>query len=203
MFGRHEQDIRIRAINNLPNLTGRKISLKKQNFDLHMLFAGGIHIQNPNELIGNWYVFMLTGILPSFRKWKHHKVFYRLPTQKQVRGHNVFILPIFPIFHIFKNVIWGRNRTSKGLDFNVINYDVDDNSPMFRKIRDQIRFIPELGIFLGQFCYVRKHDDDNEPTFIGYFSLAPTFIFKEGSKLAELCGQYAEDGIIVRHHLDK
>lgn len=181
--------IREDVIMTLPNLTGGKISRKKDNHELERLFEESINIQNPRELLGSWYVFMLTGILPSFRRWKHHKVFH-LPS-KQVNGYNAFILPITGKFE------WGRNRITTPPNYILINYDIDENSPLFRPIRDQIKFVPELGIFIGRFCYKYDGDSEEHPTFIGYFILAPTFIFKYGSMLAKLCGQYTEGRFVT------
>jgi len=177
---------RMTMIERLPSLTGKKISIRLNNRDLRRLFENGIVIRNTDELIGNWNVFMLTGILPSFRRWKHHKVFYKRYPQKQVHGHNVFILPI-----IRKEIVWGRYRLSHPEFHILINYDVEENGLILRGVRDRIVFIPELGIFLGRFHYKLKDDNGETLGFVGYFTLVPTFAFEEDSELGRLKAEFS------------
>ena len=156
--------LREAAIEKLPSLISKKISLRKDNVYLKTLFDNGIVIEDLHELEERyWYVTMLTGLLPNLRKLWHSKNFYTRASDSSIHGDNVLFLPITGKYY------WGNYEVSKHDKFAMINYNTEGNNFILRRIRDKIVYIPELDIWLGKFCY---DDTSAEPAFMGYFSLA-------------------------------
>lgn len=118
-----------------------------------------------SDLEGEYYVDMLTGILPSIRRFSHRKVFCH--ENKKITGCNI----------VFKNFKWGNFFVEKSVtplidkdgsgEVLVINYDHPKNSFLTNKIRDHIRCIKKRNAYIGRFNYLLN----GKLYFLGYFSL--------------------------------
>ncbi|MFH0857013.1 MAG: hypothetical protein V1860_03895 [bacterium] len=112
-----------------------------------------------SDLNGEYYVDMLTGVLPSIRRFSHRKIFYQ--EDGKTTGCNI----------VFKNFKWGyffletRNFTSE--QQTAINYAIAENSFLTNKIRDHIKCVEPGKLYIGRFNYLLG----GKLYFLGYFSL--------------------------------
>jgi hypothetical protein len=139
------------------------MKLPKNNYELKEIFKK-VSTPEISEFKGEYWVDMLT-ILPSLRKFSHHKVFYS--ENNKVLGYNV----------LFTNKIWGRFFLEEGIckevdsvKVVVINYDRIENSFISNRIRDYVRCIEKDALYLGRFNYIFME----KSIFLGYFSLLKT-----------------------------
>ena len=101
----------------------------------------------------------LTGVVPNLRLLGHYKVFYTV--DHKVLGYNVVLKP------------WGYFRVEMGVleedgtGFLMLNYDVERNTFIMRKVRDQVRCIEAGHLYLGRFNSLLRE----KLRFMGYFSL--------------------------------
>lgn len=134
------------------------MELPKNNAQLEKIFKEA-SLADVSRLDGEYYVDMLTGILPSIRRFSHRKFFYH--ENGQTFGCNI----------IFNDIKWGyffveTQKIGDSLQ-TVINYRHPKNSFLTNKIRDYIRCVEEDKIYIGRFNYLLN----GKIRFLGYFSL--------------------------------
>ena len=113
-----------------------------------------------SELEGEYLVDMLT-IFPSFKRFLHRKVFYKVNDMMQ--GHNVLFGKEWGYFFLEEDMCTALDQKAA----TVINYNRKDNSPIIRGIRDQIRCVNKQELYIGRFNYMLS----GRLIFLGYFSL--------------------------------
>ncbi len=113
------------------------------------------------EFDGEYYVNILT-TLPNLRRFSHRKKFRN--ENGKVIGCNI----------LFKNMQWGHFFVEEGVckdvepeEVIVINYNVERNPFVFRKIRDHVRCVEEGRLYIGRFNYVFM----GKVRFFAYFTL--------------------------------
>lgn len=131
----------------------------KNNIELDSIFKNG---SEPviDEFEGEYWVSMLTGMIPNFRWVGHRKRFFDEEGKKV--GKNIILLnSTFGYFKVEK----GKCDDLNNLNVMILNYGEKRNF-LTRSVRDKIRRI-EDNIFLGRYYNVM----DGSYYFKGYFSL--------------------------------
>ncbi|THB78313.1 MAG: hypothetical protein D3926_13395 [Desulfobacteraceae bacterium] len=129
------------------------------NTALDLIFSNG-SAPSIEEFTGEYWVNMLTGMIPNFRWAGHRKRFFS--ENGNTIGKNIILSNI--TFGHFK-VEWGQCSDLNDLEVIVLNYGNKKNL-MTRPVRDKIRRI-EHGQYLGRYYNVIK----GTYRFKGYFSL--------------------------------
>ncbi|MBI5666309.1 MAG: hypothetical protein HZC49_14655 [Nitrospirae bacterium] len=113
-----------------------------------------------DKLSGEYLVDMLS-VWPSFKRFSHRKVIYRVNNQTQ--GHNTILNMAWGHFFIEEGIC----REVDSLRVAVINYNRADNSFPVRGVRDHIRCVEKDVLYIGRFNYQLPE----RLLFLGYFSL--------------------------------
>ncbi len=135
------------------------MNFPKNNETLDQIFINGSE-PSKEEFVDEYWVDMLTGMIPSFRWAGHRKRFFSQNQNKS--GKNIVLFR--SSFGHFK-VESGQCDDLDGLNVVILNYGNKKNF-LTRSVMDKIRKI-ENGWYLGRYYNVI----DNVLCFKGYFSL--------------------------------
>lgn len=135
------------------------MNLPKNNPKLDQIFIDG-SAPSVEEFEGEYWVNMLTGMIPNFRWTGHRKRFFNRNGNKT--GENIVLFnSSFGHFDVEQ----GQSEDLNDLDVVILNYGNKKNF-LTRSVIDKIRKI-EAGLYLGRYYNVTG----NFMQFKGYFSL--------------------------------
>jgi hypothetical protein len=135
------------------------MKLPKNNRKLDQIFKNGSE-PSIEEFVDQYWVDMLTGMIPNFRWAGHRKRFFRKNENKV--GNNIILFNT--TFGHFQ-VVQGRCEDFSDLKVIILDYG-DKRNFLTRSVRDKIRKIDD-DLFLGRYYNVIK----GTYFFKGYFAL--------------------------------
>ncbi len=135
------------------------MNFPKDNQKLDHIFINGAK-PSTGEFDGEYWVNMLTGMIPNFR-WAGHRKRFFIKSDTHIGQNLVLLNNSFGYFTVEQ----GQCEELGGVGVVILNYG-NKNNFLTRSVMDKIRKI-EPGLYLGRYYKVT----DNRVKFNGYFSL--------------------------------